>query len=170
MENSKPVQEPRLSLLVLSASVNGLRAACLPSSQPHLPLLSSFCLYGLWPSHLLEPKQQRKRGWLAPQGQSGPKVLSSPTRPIVSFFFFKLFIYLFIWLCWVFVAACGLFSLVVASRGYSSLWCMGFSLGGFSCCRARALGARASVVVALGLSSCGSRALERRLSSCGTWA
>ena len=38
--------------------------------------------------------------------------------------FFKIFIYLFIyfWLCWVFVAACGL-SLVVASRDYSLLWC-----------------------------------------------
>ena len=38
---------------------------------------------------------------------------------------------------------------------------------GFSCCRAQALGMRASVVAARGLSSCGSRALERRLSSCG---
>ena len=42
--------------------------------------------------------------------------------------------------------------------------------GGFSCCRARALGTLASVVVAHGLSSCGSRALERRLSSCGAQA
>ena len=42
--------------------------------------------------------------------------------------------------------------------------------GGFSCCRAQALGAWASVVVARGLSSCGSRALERRLSSCGARA
>ena len=42
--------------------------------------------------------------------------------------------------------------------------------GGFSCCRAWALGARASVVVALRLSSCGSWALECRLSSCGAWA
>ena len=33
-----------------------------------------------------------------------------------------------------------------------------------------ALGAQASVVVAHGLSSCGSRALERRLSSCGARA
>ena len=41
---------------------------------------------------------------------------------------------------------------------------------GFSRCRARALGAQASVVVACGLSSCGSRALERRLSSCGARA
>ena len=38
------------------------------------------------------------------------------------------------------------------------------------CCRARALGAWASVAVASGLSSCGSRALERRLSSCGSRA
>ena len=37
-------------------------------------------------------------------------------------------------------------------------------------CRAQALGAWASVVVAHGLSSCGSRALEHRLSSCGTSA
>ena len=41
---------------------------------------------------------------------------------------------------------------------------------GFSCCRAQALDTRASVVVARGLSSCGSRALEHRLSSCGTQA
>ena len=38
------------------------------------------------------------------------------------------------------------------------------------CCRARALGARASVVVARGLSSCGSQALECKLSSCGARA
>ncbi|XP_054941306.1 PHD finger-like domain-containing protein 5A isoform X1 [Physeter macrocephalus] len=46
----------------------------------------------------------------------------------------------------------------------------GFHCGGFSCCRARAVGVRASVVVARGLSSCGSRALEHRLSSCGARA
>ena len=42
--------------------------------------------------------------------------------------------------------------------------------GGCSCCGARALGVRASVVVARGLSSCGLWAPECRLSSCGTWA
>ena len=42
--------------------------------------------------------------------------------------------------------------------------------GGFSCCRAQALGVWASVAVAHGLSSCGSRALEHGLSSCGTRA
>ena len=72
--------------------------------------------------------------------------------------------FIYFWLRWVFVAARGL-SLVVVSRGYSSLRCTGFS-----CCGARALGMRASAVVARGLSSCGSRALERRLSSCGARA
>ena len=55
--------------------------------------------------------------------------------------FFK---FIYFWLRWVFVAVCGL-SLVTASGGHSSLWCAGFS-------------------------SCGSRALERRLSSCGAEA
>ena len=68
------------------------------------------------------------------------------------------------------------FSLVAASGGCCSLRRVGATLhcgarashcSGFSCCRARALGARASVVAVRGLSSCGSRALERRLSSCG---
>ena len=75
-----------------------------------------------------------------------------------------MYLFIYFWLRWVFVAAHGL-SLVAASRGYLSLPCVGFS-----CCRARALGARASGVVACGLSSCGSRALEGRLSSCGAWA
>ena len=44
-------------------------------------------------------------------------------------FFFLKFIYLFIyfWLCWVFVSVQGL-SLVVASGGHSSSWCVGLSL------------------------------------------
>ena len=41
--------------------------------------------------------------------------------------------------------------------------------GGFSCCGAWALGTQASVVVARGLGSCGSQALECRLNSCGAW-
>ena len=41
---------------------------------------------------------------------------------------------------------------------------------GFSSCRAQALGVRASVVVAHRVSSCRSRALECRLSSCGARA
>ena len=69
-------------------------------------------------------------------------------------FFFKLFfIYLFFWLCWVFVAVRGLLSAVaslVAEHRLSATW--------------------ASVVAACRLSSCGSRAPERRLSSCGARA
>ena len=85
--------------------------------------------------------------------------------------------FFFLWLCWVFIAMRGL-SLVVASGGYSSLKCAGVSsqcllllqsMGsmhvGFSSC-----GTRASVVVAHGLSRCGSQALEHRLTSCGAQA
>ena len=63
----------------------------------------------------------------------------------VCFLFFCFFIYF--WLCWVFVAVHAL-SLVVASWGYSSLWCVASHCGGFSCCGARVLGAQASVDVA----------------------
>ena len=59
-------------------------------------------------------------------------------------------IYLFIWLCWVFVAARGL-SLVVASGDYSSLWCMGFSLRWLLL--SRSTGSRR-----VGFSSCDTRA------------
>ena len=38
-----------------------------------------------------------------------------------------MYLFIYFWLCWVFVAARGL-SLVVASGGYSSLQCAGFSL------------------------------------------
>ena len=61
-------------------------------------------------------------------------------------------------------------SLVAASEGYSLLWCAGFSLQWLLCCGAQALGTRAAVVAAHGLSSCGSRAQERSLGSCGAWA
>ena len=54
-------------------------------------------------------------------------------------------------------------SLVVLSRGYSSLWCMGHSLQWLLLLRST--GSRRP-----GFSSCGSRALEHRLSSCSTRA
>ena len=74
----------------------------------------------------------------------------------ILFIFIYLFVCLFIYL---FLAVLGL---------HCSAWAS--HCGGFSCCRARALGAQASVVVVHGLSSCGSWALEHRLSSCGTRA
>ena len=75
-------------------------------------------------------------------------------------FFQNLFIFcLFIfWLHWVFIAARGL-SLVAASGGYFRCGAWASYCGVFSCCRAWALGAQVPVVVAHGLSSCGSRAL-----------
>ena len=69
---------------------------------------------------------------------------------------FKIYlIYLFLAVLGLHCCARGL-SLVAVSGDYSSLRCVG---GGFSC-GARALGARASVVVAREFSSCGSRALS----------
>ena len=79
---------------------------------------------------------------------------------IYLFFFQFLVIYLYLAVlglsyCTGFLSSCG----VRASHS-----------GGFSCCETWALGPRASVFAARGLSSCGSQALEHRLSSCGAWA
>ena len=96
-------------------------------------------------------------------------------KPVVCFFFltiikhFKIFIYLFIyfWLRWVFLAVRGL-SLVGVSGGYSATLHCGawaFHCSGFFCCGAQALGMWASVVVACELSSCGAWASLL----CGMW-
>ena len=68
----------------------------------------------------------------------------------IIYFIFK--IYLFIYL---FMAVPGL---SFSSRGAQASHC-----GCFSCCGPRALGCA-------GISSLGSQAIERRLSSCGSWA
>ena len=83
-------------------------------------------------------------------------------------FFKNKFIYLFIYCCVESLLLCtGLLQLrrvgATLCRGARASHC-----GGFSCCRAQALGARASVVVAHGLSSCGLQVLEH--SSCVTQA
>ena len=80
--------------------------------------------------------------------------------PHCVFFKFMYFIYLFL-------AALGL---CCCARATPCCGVQASHCSGFSCCRAWALGLRASVVVACRLSSCGSRALERRLSNCGAWA
>ena len=69
--------------------------------------------------------------------------------PYNGLFFKFLFIYLcmYVWLRWVFVAARGL-SLVAVSRVYSSLQCAGFSLWWLLLLGARALRHEDSVVVA----------------------
>ena len=68
----------------------------------------------------------------------------------VLFFLINLFIYIYFWLRWVFIAALGL-SLVVVSRGYSLLQCAGFSLWWFLLLRS--MSSRC-----MGFSSCGTRA------------
>ena len=45
----------------------------------------------------------------------------------------KFYIYIYFWLCWVFVSVRGL-SLVAASGGHSSSWCVGLSLSRASLC------------------------------------
>ena len=78
-------------------------------------------------------------------------------------FFFKFFVFIiYFWLRWLFVAAHGL-SLVATSGGYPSLQCMGFSLRWLFLLWST--GSRRT-----GFSGCGSRALECRLSHCGTRA
>ena len=73
----------------------------------------------------------------------------------------QLYIYIyplfFFWLRWVFVAGRGLF-LIAASGATLHCGARASHCSGFSSIGAQALGARASVVVACGLSSCGSRA------------
>ena len=62
-----------------------------------------------------------------------------------SCFFLKI---IYLWLCWIFVAVCGLFS-SCGEWGYSSFWCAGFSWQWSVL--AQALRAWASVVAAGGL-------------------
>ena len=80
------------------------------------------------------------------------------------------FLFICFWLHWVFVAAHRLslvaahgLSLVTASGGYSSFRCAGFSL--WWLLLLPSTGSRRT-----GFSSCGSWALEHRLSNCGTRA
>ena len=80
----------------------------------------------------------------------------------LKFIYFIILFYFIFWVRWVFVAASGLFS-GCGERGL--LFCCGVRAphwGGFSL---RSTGSRRA-----GFSSCGSRALERRLSSCGARA
>ena len=86
------------------------------------------------------------------------------------FFNINLFIYSFI---------LGCIGSPLLHAGFLQLWWAGVTphcgarashCGGLSRCEAQALGAQASVVVAHGLSDCGSRAPEHRLSSCGAQA
>ena len=74
---------------------------------------------------------------------------------------FKINLFIYFWLRWVFIAVCGL-SLVAVSGGYSSLWCTGFSLRWLLLLRST--GSRRA-----GFSSCGSQGSRcAGFSSCGS--
>ena len=104
----------------------------------------------------------------------------------IVFIFFNLCIYFFSRQLLYFLKKKNLFIFIfgcigssLLCEGFLQLWRAGATLhhsvrtspcGVFSCCGAWALGTWAPVVVARGLSSCGSQALECRLSSCGAWA
>ena len=71
-----------------------------------------------------------------------------------SFFFFlviifKIYLFIYFWLCWVFVSVRGL-SLVAASGGHSSSWCTGLSLSWPLLLRSTGSRRTGSVVVAHG--------------------
>ena len=73
-----------------------------------------------------------------------------PTFYFIFILFYLFILFIYFWLCWVFVAAHGL-SLVVASGGYSSLGCGGFSLQWLLLLRSTGSRHAGSVVVACGL-------------------
>ena len=75
-------------------------------------------------------------------------LFKSRSRYLVSLFFLNLFIY-YLWLCWVFVSLRGL-SLVVASGGHSSSWCVGLSLSRPLLLRSTGSRRTGSVIVAHG--------------------
>ena len=88
-------------------------------------------------------------------------------RDLLSFIFYYCYYYYYYFLAALDLHCCGQ-ALSSCSKQKLLFRCSAQAshCSGFSCCGARALGKRASVVVACGLSSCGSRALEHRLSSC----
>ena len=86
----------------------------------HGPSCSAAC--GIFPNQGLNPCSLHWQADSQPLSHQG-----SPDGDFFLSFFLFFFFLIYFWLRWVFVAARGL-SLVLASGGYSSLWCVGFSL------------------------------------------
>ena len=80
------------------------------------------------------------------------------------FLFLKFYLFIHLWLCWVFIAACGL-SLVSTSRGYSLVAMHGLLIEVASLAEEQCWGFNNG-----GAWSCGSQALKHRLNRYGTWA
>ena len=107
--------------------------------------------------------------WTGTAGLKMEEEAMSPGLWAASFFLF--FLNLFTFHFYLFLAALGL---CCCPRTFSSCGERGLLFvpvcGLLIAVASWALGAPASVVVVHGLSTCGSRALEHRLSSCGVWA
>ena len=76
----------------------------------------------------------------------GPASCPSPPPP---FFFILFYLFIYLWLCWVFVSVRGL-SPVAASGGHSSSWCAGLSLSRPLLLRSTGSRRAGSVIVAHG--------------------
>ena len=85
------------------------------------------------------------------------------------FFFYNFFKKFYLFLAVLGLCCCAQAFSSCGKRGLLFVAVLRLLIAVASRCRAWALGVQASVVVACGLSSCGSWALERRLSSCGVW-
>ena len=110
--------------------------------------------WGARPAAPLQDHRNRSERWSSLSNQS-PEEGFCLEGYFPSCCFFNKFIYF--WLRWVFVAVRRL-SLVAGSGGYSLLWCAGFSSRWLLLLRSLDSRLAGSVVVARGLSSCGSRA------------
>ena len=99
--------------------------------------------YGVWDWHMHTAvfKMDNPQDLLYSTGNSAQYI----------YIFLKINLFIYYWLRWVVIAVHRL-SLVVVSWGYSSLWCMGFSL--WWLLLLRSIGSRC-----VGFSSCGIRAL-----------
>ena len=105
-----------------------------------LPMASSFASFSMWPSlywgRASRGSWQKQVPW---------------TSQALTWLFLLLLFFFHLWLHWVFVAARGL-SLVAVRGGYSSLRCTGFTWRWLLSLQSTDSRARASVVVAHGLS------------------
>ena len=82
---------------------------------------------------------------------------------------FVIILFIYFWLCWVFLAARA-FSLISVNGGFSPVAMRRLLIVVASLiAQLRHQGTQASVAVARGLNSCSSWALEHRLNSCGAW-
>ena len=95
----------------------------------------------------LEPVSPALAGGFLTTAPPGKTIL----KALCTHIFFKIYLFIYFWLCWVFVSVRGL-SLVAVSQGHSSSRCAGLSLSWPLLLRSTGSRRAGSVVVAHGLS------------------